>query len=276
MDNDAEVSAVGRRIVTEDGFFGTVLYDGPVKNDGRYFGIEWDDASRGKHSGTFQGTTYFTTTTPDSGSFLSADSKKLAPQTCFLAALEDKYQLDQPDDGLVLLGANQKVQVKTVGWEKIRQKQSNLSRLEIVGLANCRIGPLQRDAYIPESIASTCPFIQDLDLSKNLLGSWSDVAGIAKELKQLKSLRLAQCRFDPVVNGVDLEGAFEQVRALTLNATLMSWASLEQVIKYMPQLKELHFGWNELSEFGGNGEDLQSKIYVCAVFTAQSHLNFTW
>ena len=39
---------------------GTVLYVGPVPSTkGIWLGIDWDNPSRGKHNGTYNGTQYF-------------------------------------------------------------------------------------------------------------------------------------------------------------------------------------------------------------------------
>lgn len=41
----------------------TVRYVGAVNGkDGIWLGVEWDDPSRGKHAGTFEGKTYFSCT----------------------------------------------------------------------------------------------------------------------------------------------------------------------------------------------------------------------
>lgn len=43
-------------------FRGTIKYFGPVDGtDGVWYGVEWDDHSRGKHSGDKDGKHYFTT-----------------------------------------------------------------------------------------------------------------------------------------------------------------------------------------------------------------------
>lgn len=45
-----------------DGHRGTILFIGEVPpTKGTWYGVEWDDPSRGKHDGTHQGTAYFTT-----------------------------------------------------------------------------------------------------------------------------------------------------------------------------------------------------------------------
>lgn len=43
-----------------DGCRGTLKYVGPVGNTkGEWLGIDWDDSTRGKHNGTYEGIEYF-------------------------------------------------------------------------------------------------------------------------------------------------------------------------------------------------------------------------
>lgn len=64
----------GKRCVSNDGYYGTVRFVGqvpPTKGPlncvlqslehpiGEWLGVEWDDPSRGKHSGTHEGIEYF-------------------------------------------------------------------------------------------------------------------------------------------------------------------------------------------------------------------------
>lgn len=49
----------GKRLCTK-GNLCTVRYVGEVRGKpGRWLGVEWDDATRGKHSGTHEGVKYF-------------------------------------------------------------------------------------------------------------------------------------------------------------------------------------------------------------------------
>jgi dynactin complex subunit len=52
---------VGTRVEC-DGFRGTVLFVGEVPpTKGNWLGVEWDDPSRGKHSGSHEGIQHFKT-----------------------------------------------------------------------------------------------------------------------------------------------------------------------------------------------------------------------
>lgn len=53
--------ALGGR-VDSGGYRGTVRYIGALPGyPGNWYGIEWDDPSRGKHNGSVNGVQYFTT-----------------------------------------------------------------------------------------------------------------------------------------------------------------------------------------------------------------------
>ena len=237
---------IGKRISVHN-YIGTVRYHGPVyKSNGKTdtcLGIEWDEPDRGKHSGTFQGQFYFKTNIPNSGSFIPDTNLNLRFPQSFLTALNDKYTSAQPQDGNILFGANQKVEVETVGWEKIINKQSKLSLLTIVGLSQYDVGPCQ-EARESETqlIRETCPNIMDLDLSRNLITEWDQIAEICSGLIHLESLRLSFNRLNPLLSDTCLINAFTHLQSLTLNSTKIQWDSMIQVSKHMPLLQELHFG----------------------------------
>lgn len=74
---------VGSRIQFK-GNIGTIRYIGKLKEqdengnkEEEWIGIEWDEVTRGKHSGTYNGKHIFTTTVPNSGTFIKATSKHM-------------------------------------------------------------------------------------------------------------------------------------------------------------------------------------------------------
>lgn len=87
--------------------------------------------------------------------------------------------------------------VEEVGFDKIRKRLAELQELKIVLLDGLRIagvlaydGSLDEREQAREEIARTCPKIKELDLSRNLLSRWSDVADICGQLKHLRFLKL--------------------------------------------------------------------------------------
>jgi hypothetical protein len=127
---------VGCRVIDSEGYKATVRYIGPVagaKNKEEiWFGVEWDNATRGKHDGSSADSSgvlhkYFECA-PGSGSFIKPT--KVTYGRSFLEALNDRYvRLDAPtiaEANAVLPNAfvttskgNQK-SIEFVGEEKIR------------------------------------------------------------------------------------------------------------------------------------------------------------
>ncbi|BCS24432.1 putative tubulin-specific chaperone [Aspergillus puulaauensis] len=246
-----------------DGNLCTVRYVGKVEGTtGEWLGVEWDDPTRGKHSGQHQGVKYFTCLRnhPTAGSFVRPSRPADSPRG-FLDALREKYaseflarqahggvgegeqQLEKP------IEFNGKV-AEEVGFDKIRKQLAELEELKIVLIDALRVtGVLAQEAsraQIEEAcgeIERTCPKIVELDLSWNLLTAWRDVASICGPLKRLKLLRLNGNRFGPVEEGLKFEG----VEELHLNDTLLSWEQISGATAQFPSLTWLSAAGNQVS-----------------------------
>ncbi|KAI8922873.1 hypothetical protein BC831DRAFT_474025 [Entophlyctis helioformis] len=277
----ATTSWVGRRIDV-DGHTATVRYHGAIAGKpGSWLGVEWDDPQRGRHSGTFAGVAYFSARCPGAGSFVAASKPGIDPGRSFLAALHEKYLDGAPtaDSTLVLGSSDGAVTVETVGWDKIRRKQSRLESLREVGLAGMRIAVAAAASDMPDvsdvsdrdtktdananadavgrQIARLCASMVDLDLSRNLLASWSDLARLAHYLPRVETLRLSANRMalpsavssDGAVHQAALEpaGAFSRVRQVTLMSTMMSWPEIQCIEPWFTALEELHVGFNHIA-----------------------------
>ncbi|KAJ3193729.1 hypothetical protein HK101_004273 [Irineochytrium annulatum] len=273
----------------EDGSHrGTVRYVGPLPPDGppdavRYLGIEWDDASRGKHSGAFQSRSIFEVREPGSASFLKLPLVK--PRTepvSFLAALREKYAGSAEAvaeatarEAAMLLRQSSSIRGKTVeavGWDAITRRLANLKSLREVVLSGKSIAVMKDEEEIGSAhaaakaeggtaspsggfasrIRDTCPSVRELDLSRNLLRGWADAAMICRGMERLELLRLSHNRF---VLGSELgtrvlAGAFSSLRVLALNHTMLRWKEVEAVAYAFPVLEEIHLGFNKLNDAG--------------------------
>ncbi|KKK16211.1 hypothetical protein AOCH_003715 [Aspergillus ochraceoroseus] len=200
----------------------TIRYVGKVDGTaGEWLGVEWDDPTRGKHSGKHQGVNYFT----------------YSPRS-FLEALREKYASEFEQTLARQAGAagsaedfprpiefNGKV-AEEVGFDKIRKQLAELEELKIVLLDGLRVAGVLAQAAETErrekagkEVEQTCPKIVELDLSRNLLASWTDLADICRRLGRLKLLRLNSNRFGPVVEGLTFDG----IEELHLADTLLPW-----------------------------------------------------
>lgn len=135
---------------------------------------------------------------PTSASFIRP-SRRHDPPSTFLEALSSKYVSDtdaSAQESTILISG--KV-VEEVGFDRIRRQLANLPDLRIVILNGLRVGGLLAEPWIEDQelrlqerrrIKDQRFKIVELDLSKNVLERWADVAGICGGLKALRSLKL--------------------------------------------------------------------------------------
>ncbi|KAG6376309.1 CAP Gly-rich domain-containing protein [Boletus reticuloceps] len=148
---------VGTRFHISSGHFGTIKYIGQVTGtDGLWYGVEWDDPTRGRHDGIKDGKRYFSCRIPDAGSFIRP-SAHLSFGRSFLTALTMKYvEAEHGSDTLerVVLGSsNGTIEVEAVGLDKVRRNLGNLGRLREVSLD----GELVATGDAKGDIHATCP-----------------------------------------------------------------------------------------------------------------------
>jgi len=151
-------------------------------------------------------------------SFLQALNKKYASDA-ELASIRDAATTDTPGTAKGHLVTNEPIVisgkvVEEVGFDKIKQLLAAFNELRIVlldglcvaGLGNTPwpdFGALEehvRDHYQNGYLAQwdqvkvTCPNITELDLSRNLLEAWEDVAVICRGLQKLEILKVKYVR----------------------------------------------------------------------------------
>lgn len=235
---------VGARYVC-GGYFGTVRFVGEVPpSEGSWAGVEWDDSTRGKHSGEHNGVQYFISSVPGSASFLRP--KKITLGTSFVEALAERYRResataeDQVDMYLPATAKGSHITpVELVGAEKITEKQSHLDTLQSVSLR----GMLVASAGSEGEILNTSPNVAELDLSRNLLlPSMEVVADIVKQLPYLRSLDLSENRQLQLPRQPTALQSFSHLKVLYLNSVCISWPKVH-VHMYLPQL--LHNQWSK-------------------------------
>ena len=107
--------------------------------------------------------------------------------------------------------------------------------------------------------------VRGLDLSSNLLSKWEAIAEITRELPLLRRLSLkcvinssrgvdaklvalsSRNRLQPPSNFRPLDGAFQNLTDLQLNATFLSWTEMQTITSNMPKLQLIEMGYNCLS-----------------------------
>jgi len=246
------IPATGTRFALQ-GYTGTIRFIGHVRGaQGIWLGVEWDEPSRGKHSGEKDGVQYFSCLIPGSGSFIRP-SKSISYGCSFLEALSSKYiellHGIKQKETVVLGSSNGTIEVEAVGLDKVRSKLSNLRNLKEISLDGENISACDP----PGSISEISPNIRGLDLSKNLIASWEIVASIAAELPKLEVLDLSLNRFTRMQDtAAAFASSFANLRELRINHTLISWPEVIALVSVMSNLRYLEIGYNRLRQLQGN------------------------
>lgn len=144
---------------------------------------------------------------PTAGSFVRP-SRRSDPPRSFLEALREKYASEFEREAASQVNSSGKLParpieisgkvVEEVGFDKIRRQLAELQELRIVLLDGLRISGVLSSYEQPEDqvdvavqeIATTCPQIIELDLSRSLLTSWRHVWQICSQLRKLRKLKV--------------------------------------------------------------------------------------
>ncbi|RHY34901.1 hypothetical protein DYB32_000598 [Aphanomyces invadans] len=234
---------MNKRVQDADGFRGSVRYEGPIQGKNAstvYWGVDWDDPSRGKHSGESGGVRYFEAAHPTSGSFVLPEKVSLG--IGILEALHERYMqsedLDSRAAGRVGTSSGSSKPIQLVGVRKIqyvehihhvraimccgREKQD----LGVIGKVSVEVNDLSflvGSAFIVLKLSTELPQLEHLVLSGNILTYDVDVAA-------------------PLVT-------FPTVHVLVMHYTRTSWGDLLRICRdHFPALRELHAASNQLTD----------------------------
>jgi tubulin-specific chaperone E len=129
-----------------------------------WLGVEWDNPSRGKHSGTHQGIQYFETEQEGAGSFIKVpdarslkgkEKELLRPGPKLWDAILDRYLPEEEQDGqlLTLGSSNGAIKVEMPRLGRIKLGLADLKRLKEIGLERRWVSELGR---APDDISLEC------------------------------------------------------------------------------------------------------------------------
>ncbi|XP_066955852.1 tubulin-specific chaperone E-like isoform X1 [Macrobrachium rosenbergii] len=248
---------VGSRVECE-GARGTIKFVGEVATTpGVWYGVDWDEESRGKHDGMHKGKKYFETRTQTSGSFVRP--AKVNAGVSLEEAVRGRYQ----DDTTIESQHTEQLQraigarfVEVVGMEKIGKKQSKLEELENVVLDGwCVYGAGDSD------LMKLFPRIQELNLSNSLLSSWESVANIARQLPRLKFLDLSGNKLQLPERPSELVESMSNIGHLVLNNMIgYGWKEILTCCVMFPTLKKLQVAYNQLTTLGPVPSNILSSL----------------
>ncbi|EXJ86213.1 hypothetical protein A1O1_06583 [Capronia coronata CBS 617.96] len=276
----------------------TIRYIGPLPNTkGDWLGVEWDNVSRGKHDGQYEGKRIFQclSSSPTAASFIRS-SRKPDPERTLLEAIKFKYAAatESAQGGSSSTSIDSTIEisgkiVEEVGFEKIQKQLSVLANLKIVLVDELVVsGIAQRGASragietAQVELARTCPNIVELDIGWNIIETWQDVVDICVPLKKLKILKTSGLRLRMFENNyIDgTEPPFTTIEELQLNESLIRPAQVLQILSSagsdaVLSLKTLSLGLNELETFQDIAGSSRSLTYPSVTTVNLDNNKFT-
>ncbi|XP_013178404.1 PREDICTED: tubulin-specific chaperone E [Papilio xuthus] len=248
MEDEMQVS-IGSRVKSGDDF-GTVKYIGEVQGyNGIWYGVEWDDVARGKHDGFVDNIQYFKTTKSNAGSFVRPN--KISPlRTC--ADAIRKYYGDREDETVAAhrrtvinewkreMGAPF---IEMVGFEKIHQKQK-FDRLQEVCVHD-------QNVATAGDVASLCPNVRSLDVSRNLFSNWREVIQLSAQLPDLKELDVSKNRMAIDMSEETLSQLsinFSSLEKLNISVCDYEWSDIVVLSHLWPKINEIIAAYNRIKK----------------------------
>lgn len=96
----------------------------------------------------------------------------------------------------------------------------------------------------PDDLKRKCCSVKELDLAQNKLQNWKEVFTILAHMPRVEFVNLSLNRLlGPVEPPPECD--MSRLRSLVLNNTRLDWNSVENLIKRLPSLEELHLSLND-------------------------------
>jgi hypothetical protein len=251
----AAVVVLGQtRVRDASGYIGTIAYQGPVASSKTvhriYYGVIWDDPSRGKHNGsvvcarTNRLISHFHCAHATGASFLLPHKADFG-RALTLDVLLERYEEEcsELEQHTVRTSRGMTKPIEFVGYEKILEQQQ-VDRLDSVSLRRMGINSmaLQSNERIQH--------LEQIDLGANLLYDWAHVQVLLDSFPLLSNLSLASNRMVADSSGWLRSGAqsYPQLLRLNVRGAITSWETVTQLAHVLPNLQELCLAFAKLDD----------------------------
>lgn len=138
------------------------------------------------------------------------------------------------------------------GEEKVLYNNFDVENKEL--MINCVVLAYSKINRVDslEFLASTFPYMKELDLEGNLLESWFQVFTILEHLKGLKLINLSNNFLSLPEScskfAFDEKNVYPNIQHLIINRMNYTWADIERVLVHFPNLIELKVCFNVIAK----------------------------
>ena len=240
--------------------FGTIKYCGKLihKTDSDVWaGIEWDDSTRGKHSGTVEGYKYFETKSSSGGSLVKLS--KLNVGLSFFESVKFKYDFDNSSDEKskflnetaekqsYIESGSRKINIEFVGKDKASKKFSSIDLIECIDLSDSKINS------VGSGLNYLLPNVKEIILTKVMFNKWSIFVNILTNFKNLTQLNFSENyhmifddEFDKSVNEYE-SSANNSLTSLIMNRNNITTHELSKFSFILNKVKSLYLYGNRIN-----------------------------
>lgn len=265
---------------------GFVRYVGELHGQvGEWIGVDWDDATRGRHDGTLNGVSYFAASGPTSSSFVRAAKLGNGGQRTLMDAIQHRLsaQHETVEDAAVSIhfrtsserqdgSAKKAPSIDISGLGVTGPIVLNEAELDVESVQSLRAADnlLQNFANLGELLDSF-PNLTYLDVSRNRfavfdahissvntplyrldLNSCNVQLGLVWDLcarcPMLAELRLFDAGLTSlqVANNGDVSKLFPHLKLIDLGGNKVPWCDIQHILGSLPSLQELYIGDNDI------------------------------
>ncbi|WOO83040.1 Tubulin-specific chaperone E [Vanrija pseudolonga] len=247
----------------------TIKYIGPLPPNTTsattWFGVEYDDPANGKgHDGVYRGEQVFRARQAGAGAFIKYAPGVLLAGSTLVDAVQERYGPLVPGqeeaevaasapgaDDVVLGSSNAAIVVEAPNLDGVRKRIGQLERRKEIGFEGEWVASLGGSAEQRRVFKERLAGVRTLDLSRNLVSTWSEMADIVAHLTGLRSLILNHSRTlcTPDLDDeqrAPLRQVFGNITELHLGNAALSWAEALDIASVFPNLEVLFLNDNAL------------------------------
>ncbi|CAF1163512.1 unnamed protein product [Rotaria sordida] len=229
---------IGDNILVDGKFPATILYIGLVDDHpGEWIGIEyWNQ--QGKHNGYFNGKFYFQTKHQLTGSFIR--SQRIQYGNSFTQAIYKQYIKAFSNDYI-----NHDINYSIFG-KQYSDYAVELSSIIRIDLSSQWVNEFDDNDYIYNNLCQ----IKELNIRQNLIKNWSQLWIILeKYFPKLEILNVSNSRINFDMNP---SNEFINIKQIVLIDIDNDCHSFEYILKYFPNLIDIHLDLNHLTFISEN------------------------